>query len=71
MLFTRPKRKTILIVDDHVGVGTFLVDALKTVCQYHALLVPDGFQALEVVKTIHPDLFLLDYHLPANETTGP
>lgn len=28
------------------------------------LLAPDGFQALQLVQTIVPSLFLLDYHLP-------
>lgn len=58
------KVKTIVIIEDHPGVGAFLADLLKTATPYHVLLVPDGLQALEVTKTITPDLFLLDYHLP-------
>lgn len=29
-----------------------------------ALLVTSGFEALQVIKEVTPDLFLLDYHLP-------
>lgn len=58
------KVKTILIVENHPIVGAFLVDLLKTATPHHALLVADEIQALEVIKTITPDLFLLDDGLP-------
>ncbi|SRR5579884_2533034 len=56
--------KTILIVEDDVDVGEFLVQILNDQTPYQALLAPDGFQALKMVKTLKPDLFLLDYLLP-------
>ena len=56
--------KTILIVEDDVDIGEFLVQAIEQETPYLPLLVPDGFQALKVVHDIKPDLFLLDYGLP-------
>ncbi|HEY3991956.1 MAG TPA: response regulator [Ktedonobacteraceae bacterium] len=59
-----PKTKTILIVEDDTAVGEFFVYALRTETPYQALLAIDGLQALEMVKTLAPDLFVLDYQLP-------
>ena len=59
-----PKGKTILVVEDHTGIGAFLIDLLQAVTPYHVLLATDGLVALEMVKHLIPDLFLLDYHLP-------
>ena len=58
------KTKTILIVEDDTAVGEFFVYALRTETPYQALLASDGLQALEMVKTLAPDLFVLDYQLP-------
>ncbi len=60
----RPVTKTILVVEDDEGVGTFLVQAILQETPYQALLVTDGFQALRVVKNMKPELFILDYQLP-------
>jgi CheY-like chemotaxis protein len=56
--------KTVLVVEDDTGIGTFLVQAISQETSYHALLAPDGFQALKIVESIKPSLFVLDYHLP-------
>ena len=58
------KTKTILIVEDDTAVGEFFVYALRTETPYQALLATDGLQALEMVKILAPDLFVLDYQLP-------
>ena len=58
------KTKTILVVEDDTAVGEFFVYALRTETPYQALLAADGRQALEMVKTLAPDLFVLDYQLP-------
>ena len=57
--------KTILIVEDDAEMGAFLIQALKDETPYQALLVTDGFQALKAIRTIRPNLFLLDYQLPS------
>lgn len=59
-----PHVKTILIVDDDDGIGEFLVTALTMEANYRALLMPNAAQALETVKTLIPNLFILDYQLP-------
>ncbi len=56
--------KTILVVEDDTGIGTFLVQAISQETPYHALLVTDGDEALKAVESIKPSLFILDYQLP-------
>jgi CheY-like chemotaxis protein len=56
--------KSILIVEDDPILGNLLLEALQeeTTCQGH--LAPSGEMALNMLSTITPELFLLDYHLP-------
>ena len=56
--------KTILVVEDDSGIGTFLAQAITQETPHLALLVSDGFQALNAVANIKPSLFILDYQLP-------
>jgi CheY-like chemotaxis protein len=56
--------KLILIVEDDALIGEVFVQAISEETAHQALLVPDGFGALEIVKTYRPDLIMLDYHLP-------
>ena len=56
--------KTILVVEDDEDIGSFIVEALLQETSHQALLVPTGSKALETVKTIKPNLFVLDYLLP-------
>jgi CheY-like chemotaxis protein len=59
------KLKTILVVEDDSDLGEFFVQALKDETPHQAILVTDGFQALKMVRSIKPDLFVLDYQLPS------
>jgi DNA-binding response OmpR family regulator len=56
--------KVILVVEDDTHMGAFFVDALQKITSHQFLLVPDADHALETVKTIIPNLFILDYGLP-------
>ncbi|MBV9688597.1 MAG: response regulator [Ktedonobacteraceae bacterium] len=56
--------KTILVVEDDDSIGDLLVDVLSQETPYEAVLVTDGFQALEAVTTMKPNLFITDYRLP-------
>jgi CheY-like chemotaxis protein len=56
--------KMILVVEDDAGIGSFLVQAITQETPYLALLVSDGFQALNAVANVKPSLFILDYQLP-------
>ena len=58
------EEKTILVVEDDVDIGLFLISALSEDSAYHTLLVPDGMRALDVVSEVKPSLLILDYHLP-------
>jgi CheY-like chemotaxis protein len=56
--------KLIFIVEDDPIMEEFLVQALSQETPYLVAAVPNGFEALEVVKDIKPHLFLFDYLLP-------
>jgi DNA-binding response OmpR family regulator len=56
--------KTILIVEDDADIGDILLCTFEET-PYNVTVVSDGSQALKVVATIKPHLFLLDYYLPA------
>ena len=56
--------KTVLVVEDDTGIGSFLVQAIQQETPFQAMLVTDGFQALKTVANIKPGLFILDYQLP-------
>ncbi len=57
-------KPTILVIEDDDSIGAFLVEALAQETPYKALLVTDGFQALQIVDKVQPCLFITDYRLP-------
>jgi DNA-binding response OmpR family regulator len=59
----RTTAKFILIVEDDADISVFLQEAIKLEPHHHALIAVDGNHALEVVRQVKPDLFLLDYYL--------
>lgn len=56
--------KTILLVEDDINIGEVLQQAITQETSFVAILVSDGFQALQMAKEIRPNLFILDYQLP-------
>lgn len=56
--------KMILIIEDDPGIGQYISLAISHETPYLSLLVTDSVRALEVVKHIRPNLFILDYRLP-------
>lgn len=56
--------KTILTVEDDVDIGAVLATVISEETPYQLLLVVDGYQAMNLIRNIHPDLLLLDYGLP-------
>lgn len=56
--------KVTLIVEDDASIGEVLVYAISQATPYKAIFAVDGFEALEIIKGIKPDLFILDYQLP-------
>lgn len=54
----------VMIVEDDVHIGAFLVEAITEETPYHALLVVNGTEALETLQHLKPNLLVLDYHLP-------
>lgn len=53
-----------LIIEDDADIGEFLIQVFKEETPYQVLLVPDGFAALNMVRTVTPHLILLDYQMP-------
>src|SRR5438445_4709273 len=56
--------KTVFIVEDDEAIGTLLVQVIEQETSYQAVLASDGFQALEMLRTVKPDVLILDYGLP-------
>ena len=56
--------KTVFIVEDDEAIGELLVQAIEQETSYQAVLAADGFQALKMLRTVKPDLLILDYGLP-------
>lgn len=61
---TQTAMKTILLVEDDAAIAELLVQIIVQETPYRVLSVPDGLQALDMVKHIRPDLLLLDYWMP-------
>ena len=61
---TQTAMKTILLVEDDAAIAELLVQIIVQETPYRVLSVPDGLQALDIVKSIRPDLLLLDYWMP-------
>lgn len=56
--------KKILIVEDDPNNGEFLSLVISQETIYTPILATNADEALQVVQTITPDLFILDYFLP-------
>src|SRR2546429_9623001 len=56
--------KTIFIVEDDETIGALLVQTIEQETPYRAVLASDGFQALKMLRTVKPDVLILDYGLP-------
>lgn len=56
--------KAILVVVHESETAERLVQVIREETPYHPLRVADGRTACEVIRSVKPDLFLLDDHLP-------
>jgi DNA-binding NtrC family response regulator len=56
---------TILVVEDDEDLRELMGLLISTLSAYHYCLVSDASQAIHFVKGIKPDLFIVDYRLPA------
>lgn len=56
-------RKTIMIVDDEIGIREITKKFLINI-GYDAVAIGNGQEALEKLDTINPDLILLDIEMP-------
>ena len=56
--------KTILLVEDDTIIAELLVQMITQETHYQVFSVPDGLEALDLVRNIKPQLLILDYRLP-------
>ena len=56
--------KTILLVEDDSIISELLIQMITQETHYKVFSVPDGLEALDLVKNIKPQLLILDYWLP-------
>ena len=64
LLTKQSSLKTILIIDDDDTITEFLTLTISSEIPLVALVFANGYEALQTLKDIVPDLILLDYHLP-------
>src|SRR5258708_24167847 len=55
--------KTILVVEDDEDTREFIALLISTATAYRYYLVSDASEAIDFVKGVTPDLFILDYRL--------
>jgi CheY-like chemotaxis protein len=65
----QPPVKTILVVEDDDDLAELIMEVIqqegpRDKTPYKPVLATDSMQALEISRTIKPNLFLLDYYLP-------
>lgn len=58
------KQTTVLIVEDNKSIQELLSVFLMVMGKYTIIPAANGAEALEKIDIFHPDLLLLDYHLP-------
>jgi CheY-like chemotaxis protein len=64
MANTEPRIQTILLVEDDEEISEIIVRLLEQETRYKTIAVTNAIQALEVVNSIKPNVFILDYRLP-------
>ncbi len=57
-------KKTILLVEDDAIISELLTQMIIQETPYQIFAVSDGFEALNLVQNIQPQLLILDYWLP-------
>lgn len=58
------REQTVLVVENDQEIGQAFVEILRRESPYEVVLVHDGFQALELMKSIIPSLIVADHWLP-------
>ena len=56
--------KTVLLVEDDESIGEVLQQAIQQETPYFVIYAVNAFDAIQLVKKIKPQLFILDYQLP-------
>lgn len=62
---TEPKQPLILVVDDSVQTAMFEKTVMVVMGKFRAEMATSGTKALELARTLHPDLILMDSMMPS------
>src|SRR6476661_925335 len=58
------EKKAIVVVEDNEPIADLIKETLNTEPDYQAVVVNNGAQAIEVIKSVRASLILLDVGLP-------
>src|SRR6476620_11837473 len=58
------EKKAIVVVEDNEAIADLIKETLNAEPDYQAVVVHDGSQALEVIKSVQASLIFLDVGLP-------
>lgn len=58
------EKKAIVVVEDNEPIADLIKETLNAEPDYQAVVVNDGARAIEVIKSVHASLILLDVGLP-------
>jgi len=58
------QRKIVVIVEDNENIAELIKQAITSETDYQALAVNNGSRALEIIRSVKPNLVLLDVMLP-------
>ncbi len=59
-----PKIVNIALIEDDVAISTMYTKAFERQAGYKVRVAGDGIEGLELLKTYHPDIILLDMMMP-------
>lgn len=61
---TPVRTASVLIIEDNLDTAESLARFLKIGCGYHVEIATDGIKGLQMARTEHPDVVVLDLGLP-------
>lgn len=56
--------KIILVVEDDIDIGEFIAHAVQQETHCRVIHASDALKALDIIRSLKPHMFLLDYQLP-------
>ncbi len=60
--------RTIMLVEDNAEIAQQLVQTMKEKTRHYVFLINDARKAIDIARTLPPDLFLFDTQLPGPDS---